>query len=405
MRILFISGFANPFNIKNGFNIRSHYIANALCEIGDVDLLTFQVNIQESWTKRSKLSKIYKVRLGEFPYWNLPPFISKNIFFSKVYRLFEIILKVNPFFQINKRVASYVENIITKENYDIIVIQRLDAAAILGLLNKKNIIIDIDDHPIDSINGRYLNKFFILRILANYKISNFYDNWGKKLPVLWFSNINQANEKNSFFLPNLCPPFNEKEFFRNANNNSLLFVGSLSYEPNISGLNYFINEIWINLIKEKPNYLFYIVGGGLPDNLVKKWNAIPGIRVLGFLNDLNKVYSESTIFVSPIFEGAGTNIKILEAIKRKIPIITTKFSIRGYEDFLINNRDLFVVEQFSDFKDKIVTLLENNNLQKLFTAAAYNSLMHSNFNYFYFKSAIENSVHFLENKLKDKTSK
>ena len=58
------------------------------------------------------------------------------------------------------------------------------------------------------------------------------------------------------------------------------FIGVLGYEPNRDGVNWFIDRVWPRVRSQVPDAEFRIVGA-LPD---VRWERIPGVRVLGHLD-------------------------------------------------------------------------------------------------------------------------
>jgi glycosyltransferase involved in cell wall biosynthesis len=57
----------------------------------------------------------------------------------------------------------------------------------------------------------------------------------------------------------------------------------------------------------------------------------PNVTTTGFVDDLNPYYFHSDVALNPVTAGAGTNIKLLEYFAKQIPVISTRFGIRGYD--------------------------------------------------------------------------
>jgi glycosyltransferase involved in cell wall biosynthesis len=53
------------------------------------------------------------------------------------------------------------------------------------------------------------------------------------------------------------------------------------------------------------------------------------VDALGFVADLTPLFRESHLFVAPLPEGGGIKIKILEAMARGIPVVTTPVGAEG----------------------------------------------------------------------------
>lgn len=113
-----------------------------------------------------------------------------------------------------------------------------------------------------------------------------------------------------------------KENENNKKNKSVIFVGS-SHLPNIKAVKSLINSA-----RKLPNIDFNIAGSiceklddNLPSNVIKH----------GLVSEKKKVelYKSSDIFVNYIEEGAGVNVKLIEAMSYGLSIVSTKFGTRG----------------------------------------------------------------------------
>jgi len=56
------------------------------------------------------------------------------------------------------------------------------------------------------------------------------------------------------------------------------------------------------------------------------------VQALGYVEDLTPLFRECRLFVAPLAEGGGIKIKILEAMARGIPVLTTPIGAEGIVD-------------------------------------------------------------------------
>lgn len=186
----------------------------------------------------------------------------------------------------------------------------------------------------------------------------------KKTRHAFFANNAQAIYNNSSHLPNL--PFPQKLALStiplNLSNKSVLFVGIMSYKPNYLGMDYFLNYIWLNVIKKLPDATIRIVGKGTPKRYQDKWDLIPGVKVLGYVSDLIPEYENCSLVIAPIYRGAGTNIKILEAMYMQRASVVIEFACRGQENVFINHENIMIAKNNDEFVRYIIELLCNYNL-------------------------------------------
>ena len=101
----------------------------------------------------------------------------------------------------------------------------------------------------------------------------------------------------------------------------LVFVGNMSYHPNILAAKYLVDQIARRLKPAMPG-LKVLIAGANPtrevQHLQKDW-----IKVTGYLEDIRSAYSNGKVFVAPIFTGSGLQNKILEAMAMEVPCVTT----------------------------------------------------------------------------------
>lgn len=120
----------------------------------------------------------------------------------------------------------------------------------------------------------------------------------------------------------------------------ILFVGSLDWYPNIEAVQWFVN----NILKEiKDQKIEFVVVGKDPDKaLTKLCTNNTQIKLFKNVISVEPYFLESDLFINPLFNGAGINIKIYEALSYGIPIISTSFGMRGYTNHpipIFENRD------------------------------------------------------------------
>lgn len=109
----------------------------------------------------------------------------------------------------------------------------------------------------------------------------------------------------------------------------LLFVGNLSYEPNADAIRYFLSDIWPLIRAECPDAGFTAAGNYPPDWLLAMAGPGGGISVPGPLDDLRPLYREAAVVVAPVRYGAGTKLKVIEALAMERPVVTTTAGIQG----------------------------------------------------------------------------
>ena len=55
------------------------------------------------------------------------------------------------------------------------------------------------------------------------------------------------------------------------------------------------------------------------------------IRLLGFVQDLEPIYLEGRVSVAPLLFGSGMKVKVLDAMARGVPVVTTTIGAESIE--------------------------------------------------------------------------
>jgi len=119
-----------------------------------------------------------------------------------------------------------------------------------------------------------------------------------------------------------------------ASGRRFCWIGNLSWAPNARGLSWFCVEVWPRIRAGLRDAELAIAGSGLPTDATgvpiapTAWR-VPGITTLGFVEDLAPLYDGSIAMVAPILGGAGIRMKLLEAFRHGMPVVTTPDGAAG----------------------------------------------------------------------------
>ena len=107
-----------------------------------------------------------------------------------------------------------------------------------------------------------------------------------------------------------------------------LMVGIYSYEPNAEGAAFFVREVWPLVLATRPDAQLWLVGAA--GDTIPMPSPMPvGVKVMGFVDDLDAVYAQARVVVCPILTGGGTRVKLIEAAMRGMPIVSTTIGAEG----------------------------------------------------------------------------
>lgn len=139
----------------------------------------------------------------------------------------------------------------------------------------------------------------------------------------------------------------------------LLYVGLMSYAANSEAVEWFASEIMPLVRRHRPAAVLAIAGNE-PSVSVRNLDDGQSIKVLGFVEDLQPLYRESSIMVVPLLVGGGSRLKILEAFAAGIPVVSTTKGAEGLE--VQDQRHLLIADEPDDFAAAVVRLSEDADL-------------------------------------------
>jgi hypothetical protein len=113
--------------------------------------------------------------------------------------------------------------------------------------------------------------------------------------------------------------------------NSMVFSGALDWEPNISGLLWFVEKSW-PLVQARVPDAYVTIAGRNPGPAVIEACTTPGIRLLPNPPVMSHVLDAHVLGIVPLLSGGGSRIKILEYLAAGIDIVSTDVGASGLED-------------------------------------------------------------------------
>lgn len=369
MNILFVSPSFNPLDGTGwGSTQRTNLLFEACAKLGHVDVISFVDNVK---SERNDCSVLYS---------NSAPKANQKE--GRLMKFLRMLMPLNPYamFPKNKQCAAIVKAFIQKKNYDLIVCRYIPEAMMCGLYDYADrLVIDVDDNPCDvERTGARTSRTWRNRMYHRYRaaiVEKVVNKIQHACRFTFYANPAQAIFANSAYLPNI--PFYEYQLQPvdySKTSMRLLFVGNMSYGPNAQGVDRFIENIF-PLIKENlPKVELHLVGGCNQQNYLDKWSKIAGVKYMGFVDDLQQEYEQARVIVVPIYGGAGTNIKVLEAMQMNRPCVTTIYGVRGFSDYFEDDCEILIAQDDATYAEKVIKLLQDQKLNHTIATKAYSSL-------------------------------
>lgn len=140
-----------------------------------------------------------------------------------------------------------------------------------------------------------------------------------------------------------------KKYRSERNPMRLLFLGTLTWEPNVSGIDWFLNKVYPNLEDVK----LVIAGKGVSSRLRDKALSV-GAEVLGYIESVDEVYERCDVMIVPLFMGSGQRVKIIEAFSKGMPVVTTSIGVEGIH--VEDRREVLIADTSNHFVKSICAL-------------------------------------------------
>jgi glycosyltransferase involved in cell wall biosynthesis len=148
---------------------------------------------------------------------------------------------------------------------------------------------------------------------------------------------------------------------------TMLFLGSFRHVPNQIAIEWFTRYVLPLIVEKLPQAKLLVAGSDPPPR-----HAFPdpmnAIELLGFVEDIQPLFSSCALFVCPIRSGSGVRVKLLEAFASGIPVVSTTL---GAEGLARQDGDFcFLADEAPAFAEKVIQLLEDQALAERMAARA-----------------------------------
>ena len=134
----------------------------------------------------------------------------------------------------------------------------------------------------------------------------------------------------------------------------ILFVGNLSFAPNVDGLVRFLDLVWPRIVVAAPSATLVVVGMR-PGDQLKRVLAARGVELHADVTSVQPFYEAADIVIAPIYFGGGTRVKVVEAMAAGRPVVSTSIGIEGLD--VENGRHALVADRPNDFAFAVLSLI------------------------------------------------
>ncbi len=133
----------------------------------------------------------------------------------------------------------------------------------------------------------------------------------------------------------------------------IVFVGLMGHPPNASAARWLHGHVLPLVWAEEPHARLTLCGADPPRDLQAA--AGPNVDVTGRVDSVLPYLQRAAVYANPLREGAGTSLKVLEALASGLPLVSTECGVRGFP--LGAPRDYLAAEDAATFAAQLLVCL------------------------------------------------
>ncbi|PNE05756.1 glycosyltransferase family 4 protein [Priestia megaterium] len=280
---------------------------------------------------------------------------------------------------INIDMERAIKHILEKNKIDIVYIDHLHMAYYAKFINELNSDVKfvLRQHNVESTiferavkeENNFAKKMYLkLQHKKLYKYESEIVSLFEKIYTITEEDKKRLYSMNSKVeITNLPAGVDVSKYFPMENENetdypTLVFLGTMSWLPNINGIEWFLDEVFPGVLKVHPNTKLYIVGKNPPEKIYRyQKQYAENIVITGYVEDERDYVVLADAFIVPLRIGGGMRIKILNALAMRKPVVTTTIGVEGIN---LGDNSLLVADSSEEFLNATLKLIQDKPLSK-----------------------------------------
>ena len=268
------------------------------------------------------------------------------------------------------RFCDYVKNFLEKNRYDVVVIDHsFTAIGVIQNVKKNGAKIITIHHNVEVDYLKDNEPSWLYRIPFDYYVKKG-ERDALELSDLNLTLTNYDAEKFQSWYPNqemhlrtisICGyrPSEERHFDIKPFNNTYIISGSLCFNQSVMPILDFVEQ-YFPIMKELSSDCKLIITGRNPKEKLKRaCDNYPNIELIPNPDDIDAVIKRASVYISPIYAGSGIKLRVMDGLRRGMPILCHDVSALGYEN-IIKAGYMFTYRDPKTFKESIEKLLHTN---------------------------------------------
>lgn len=142
---------------------------------------------------------------------------------------------------------------------------------------------------------------------------------------------------------------------------SITLTGSFAWQPKQRSLKSLLTQVFPKIRTSLPEARLFVVGKGVPKELLETAEAIPGVVVVGPVPDVRPYIARSALMINYLESGGGIALKILEAMAMHKPVLCNSMGCEGIP--ATHGKEIFVADGADEFAAAAICLLGNEGMR------------------------------------------
>ena len=371
MKLLFLTS-RFPYPLEKGDKLRAYYFIKYLSTKHDIYLFA----INENTPNQNLIDKV-------------APFCKKIevVKISKLQSLANLIKAIFQF-KIPYQTAYFTSHNAQKKliafakenNPDAVFCHLIRMGEYIKHLSLENSMLDFMDTFSIGMKRYADNGNLLVRIAAKIEYRRLLKYENKLFDLFKHKIIISSQDQSYIPHPNntaiqIIPNGVDADFYQSKSSekkHDLLFIGNLSYAPNIYAINYAAEQI-MPLVPE----LNLAVVGATPTSEILKLQS-KQINIVGWVEDSRDAFNESKIMIAPMFISIGLQNKIIQAMSMEIPCVITSMANNALG--ATAEKEVLIADTPEEFITQINRLLSDHFLYQSITTNGRKFIL-KNFNW------------------------
>ena len=361
-RILFVSAFF-PYPPDAGRTQRAMNTLRAFRTLGQVELLCYGTrrapHTPDDWGALGEICSAIRILPEPEPNWIHPERTYRGAFERSICGRRPYLVQNFPGAALAEAAAEM------GEEADLLWVVRLPVAEWMGT-HRSKMIVDVDDlESVKTQRRLALQKRGVWRLLASYdnrRLRVLERSAPRRYKALALASesdrafFSRADQERLMVLPNGVPDSLLGLPPSHESTADIVFVGTMEYFPNEDAARWLALEIFPRILAQVPDARLRLVGHD-PRRLLDRFQDGHRIIATGWVEEVTPYVRNAAVSVVPLRIGAGTRIKILEALALGIPVVSTSIGAEGLD--LLPGRHVRIADTADHFAREVVALLRD----------------------------------------------